>query len=60
MSVKTQLKRLEHRKRCRGKHRHKSEGAAMAHVRSLKRLDEDVNVSAYRCPFCKKWHVGHG
>lgn len=42
---------------------HDSEGAARAHIRSLKKAGTDWNdlgeLEPYSCPKCLKWHVGH-
>ena len=43
---------------------HRSEGAALAHIRALKRLNPSPNDSrlcAYKCNAtgCPYWHVGH-
>ncbi len=61
MSVARQLFSLAFRKKCVGKHAHKSEGAAQAHIRALVQLGraEADNIRAYRCPYCNRWHVGH-
>lgn len=47
--------------KCAGKHRHPSEGAAAAQIRSMAaRLGDDpAALRAYPCPWCKGWHVGH-
>lgn len=51
-------KRLQRRKACAGKVRHGSQEEATAHAIHLRRKDGD-RVRAYRCPFCRSWHVGH-
>jgi hypothetical protein len=47
--------------RCWRKQKWRSEGAAQAHLRALKRSsgvkDED-RLNTYPCPYCKWWHVG--
>lgn len=44
---------------CSGKHRHKSLGAALAHLRSLVRRGmADNRMRPYPCPWCGHWHVG--
>jgi hypothetical protein len=44
---------------CRGKHRHKSRGAAEAHLRALARRYQALPpMRAYLCPACWGWHVG--
>ena len=50
-----------------GKVAYKSEGAALAHIRALKRLHErkdfhgrvTPDLVPYRCRTCSLWHVGH-
>lgn len=44
-------------RRCRvtGKHYHKSQGAAEAHLRSL---PESYTGISYPCIYCRGWHVG--
>jgi len=41
---------------CLGKHKHKSRGAAEAHVRSRERRGLPGG-KAYACVFCRQWHV---
>ena len=41
---------------CLGKHKHKSKGAAEAHVRARERRGLPPG-KAYVCVFCKRWHV---
>ena len=48
---------------CKGKHRHRSIGAAKAHIRSLARERErqglkPKDAQAYWCTFCGYYHVG--
>ena len=48
--------------RCKqtGKHRHKSDGAAQAHIRSLERRGiKKGRVKEYRCEHCGDFHIGH-
>ena len=51
-------KRNERRKQCIGKVPHDSIGEAIGHRKSLNKIGE-FNLNAYRCKFCKKYHVGH-
>lgn len=41
-----------------GKHAHTTRAAAHRHLQSLLRIG-GVRLQTYRCPHCKKWHVGH-
>lgn len=41
-----------------GKVKHKSEGAALAHLRALIRQVEEYLGHPYLCPSCRGWHVG--
>lgn len=42
-----------------GKAIHLSKQAAEAHIRSLYKLDKDIeDTCIYRCPICSNWHVG--
>lgn len=41
-----------------GKHKHKSRGAAEAHLRHLVDKHSYKDAAAYPCPWCKGWHVG--
>jgi len=41
-----------------GKHIHKSRGAAEAHIRSLVKIEPDIQWNAYLCVYCRGWHVG--
>lgn len=51
---------LERDHACKGKHRHKSRGAAEAHIRSFEKQGRaSKRDAAYRCRFCRGWHVGH-
>jgi hypothetical protein len=52
---------FDKRSMCTGKHRHKSEGAAAAHIRSLVAQNDvdPIQFCAYWCRHCKHWHVGH-
>ena len=49
-------KRHIRRNQCGDKIRHVTHAAAMHH---LKALHSPLPLSAYRCKFCKGWHVGH-
>lgn len=44
---------------CTGKHQHKTRNDAMDHLWNLRRKDAAVRMHAYRCKFCKYYHVGH-
>lgn len=44
---------------CTGKKPHDDRTAALSHIYALKRSDGAVRMSPYRCPYCRKWHVGH-
>lgn len=47
---------------CWRKERHASQGAALAHMRSLLKTGREKDASrinVYRCKFCGTWHVGH-
>jgi hypothetical protein len=47
---------------CRGKVRHASHGKAEAHVRALRRKEDEHSpdaLGAYYCVKCRSWHVGH-
>lgn len=57
------LRRFDAERSCGTKHKHASMGKAMAHIRSVRRRfgdDAAAGMVAYRCRFCKAWHVGHG
>jgi hypothetical protein len=43
---------------CGHKQKHKSQGAAEAHLRHLSEIGR-TNMHTYFCRFCKHWHVGH-
>lgn len=58
MSVLAKLKAIRFQKSCAGKQKHKSQGAAEAHLRALAQLD-GARMKVYLCGFCNKWHVGH-
>jgi hypothetical protein len=49
---------------CWRKVRYRSDGAALAAIRGLAKLDklqpEKGPVRPYRCDDCAGWHVGHG
>lgn len=49
-------KRRVRRNQCGAKVRHATHADAMLHLRSLRSRDP---LNAYRCAFCKGWHVGH-
>ncbi len=51
-------KRRIRRKSCKGKVRHESAQHAWAHVRALRKRDDD-RMNTYHCQFCGGWHVGH-
>ncbi len=42
---------------CRGKRRYRDRIAAELHAADMNR-NNSVPVKAYRCPYCKGWHVG--
>jgi hypothetical protein len=46
---------------CDGKHKHKSEGAADAAIRSMvkRNLPDTDKMRAYRCVTCFSWHTGN-
>lgn len=45
---------------CGEKIRHTSKRKATDHIEEIKARDEDAsNLNVYKCPFCRKWHVGH-
>lgn len=49
-------------RRCWPKEPHATRGAADAQLRSiLKRglAKDEERIHVYRCPFCRRWHVGH-
>ena len=51
-----------YQKKCRGKHRFASEGAAQSAIRSLLKrgiAEQPENLQAYECNFCGHWHHGH-
>lgn len=53
-------KRHLRRKACQGKVRHLTEAHARAAIHSLHTgKGWQGHMNAYRCPFCKGWHVGH-
>ena len=52
-------KRRLRRKSCDGKVRHADSTAALAHIRGLIRNGGIGQFDAYRCKFCKGYHVGH-
>jgi len=43
---------------CDGKVAHERKADAVAHANDLWRRLK-ARVRAYKCPHCKKWHVGH-
>lgn len=51
-------KRGVRRKACDGKIRHTDKRNSLKHLISLKK-EGGVNLNAYRCKFCKGWHIGH-
>jgi hypothetical protein len=51
-------KRRLRRRACEGKVRHTDLGAAMAHKKALLKKVGGHAIGAYRCKFCKGWHVG--
>lgn len=53
------MKRRTRARMCAGKVPHESREAARGQLRSLFRRNGAVRMRAYRCPFCKSWHVGH-
>lgn len=56
MSSKRHIKRKE----CFGKIAHPDREAAVEAAISLDRAHATYkNMHAYKCRFCKKWHVGH-
>lgn len=53
-------KRHIRRKVCGGKVRHTSSNAAYAAINALRRnCRVNGRMNAYRCRFCKGWHIGH-
>lgn len=57
-----QARRSARRPWCDGKHRHKSEGAALAHVRALRRslgVEDGDTLVVHKCVTCLQWHCGH-
>lgn len=53
-------KRAQRRKKCHGKVRHESCGAAWAHLISLRQAGRaHGSLNVYPCEFCGGWHVGH-
>lgn len=48
----------EREQACDGKVRHQTRQAAHAAVQALTGKGKD-RMSAYRCPWCDTWHVGH-
>lgn len=49
--------------RCWRKQGYPSEGAALAHLRSLLRsakVKDTAYLHVYSCEYCSKWHVGRG
>lgn len=47
-------------RQCGRKHRHPSEGKALAQIRSLAQRGADVaRLQPYACRHCGGWHVGH-
>lgn len=53
-------KRAIRRRACDGKQRHPTAERAWAHITSLARSGlAKGTLNAYRCRFCRGWHVGH-
>jgi len=49
------------RRGCIDKIRHRSEKSAWAAIKRMRRdgHDEDHRLRAYRCVYCRGWHLGH-
>lgn len=45
--------------RCEGKDGFATQPQAMAVIGAMK-LDRGGPINAYRCPYCRMWHVGRG
>ena len=43
---------------CEGKHRHPSEGKALAHASSVYNITGE-KLKPYYCLHCKSYHIGH-
>jgi hypothetical protein len=52
-------KRRIRRKACGYKQQHDSQASAIAHIIALRHKGETGPMRAYRCRFCKQFHVGH-
>lgn len=53
-------KRAQRRKACTGKARHATQAGAQIALRQLRRQHGHTGqLSAYRCPHCGAWHIGH-
>lgn len=53
-------KRRLRRKQCEGKIRYASTESAVNGIRLLHRkYGHRGQLKAYRCPFCRYWHIGH-
>lgn len=49
--------------RCWRKQRWRSDGAAQAHLRALRRavyVKDEIHLHVYLCPYCQWYHVGRG
>jgi len=51
-------KRKLRRKKCEGKTRYTTRDSAWCAARKLKKTLAQ-NIRAYKCKFCKGWHIGH-
>jgi hypothetical protein len=58
VSAERQLEIMRRARACRGKVRHKSAGAAWAHVRAMRKAGICDGHAPYRCDFCWQWHIG--
>lgn len=53
-------KRHQRRKMCDGKKKHNTKKeASVEKMRLYKNAGSSARLSAYKCPFCRKYHVGH-
>jgi hypothetical protein len=58
MSAARQLEIMRRKRACKGKAGHLSLGSAEAHIRAMRKAGIWNGHVAYRCDFCRKWHVG--
>jgi hypothetical protein len=51
--------RNQRRHECHTKRQHSDKAAALKVIGDLLRMERGAGLAAYRCRFCKCWHIGH-